>query len=127
MTPLIDVVFLLIIFFLVSSHLVQQDVSMEIDLPAAETGKLSDLAADRTIVLNVPDTERLFWGSTPMTLESLEVALKRRVETPRRSPGRPVAVRLRLAHDVPYATLESILTLCARCGVTDIAFAVTEP
>ena len=34
MTPMIDVVFLLIIFFLVSSHLAQQEVQLDLDLPA---------------------------------------------------------------------------------------------
>ena len=38
MTPMIDVVFLLIIFFLVSSHLQKQEAHAELDLPTAETG-----------------------------------------------------------------------------------------
>ena len=38
MTPMIDVVFLLIIFFLVSSNLAQQEVHLEIDLPDAASG-----------------------------------------------------------------------------------------
>ena len=38
MTPMIDVVFLLIIFFLVSSHLAKQESQMEIDLPNTESG-----------------------------------------------------------------------------------------
>ena len=38
MTPMIDVVFLLIIFFLVSSHLAKQEVQMQLPLPTAESG-----------------------------------------------------------------------------------------
>jgi len=38
MTPMIDVVFLLIIFFLVSSHLAQQETQLELDLPEATSG-----------------------------------------------------------------------------------------
>ena len=37
MTPMIDVVFLLIIFFLVSSHLAHQEHLVPVDLPAASS------------------------------------------------------------------------------------------
>ncbi|MBT6848587.1 MAG: biopolymer transporter ExbD, partial [Planctomycetaceae bacterium] len=39
MTPMIDVVFLLIIFFLVSSHLARQETQLELDLPEASSGE----------------------------------------------------------------------------------------
>ena len=39
MTPMIDVVFLLIIFFLVSSHLSRQESQLELELPTASTGQ----------------------------------------------------------------------------------------
>ncbi len=38
MTPMIDVVFLLIIFFLVSTHLAKQEAQLELPLPVAESG-----------------------------------------------------------------------------------------
>lgn len=37
LTPLIDIVFLLLIFFMLTSHFVQQE-SLNIELPSAETG-----------------------------------------------------------------------------------------
>ena len=39
MTPMIDVTFLLIIFFLVSSHLAQQELQVDLELPAAASGE----------------------------------------------------------------------------------------
>jgi len=39
MTPMIDVVFLLIIFFLVSSHLSRQESQLELELPTAASGQ----------------------------------------------------------------------------------------
>ena len=38
LTPMIDVVFLLIVFFVVSNSMMQNDVSMSVDLPTAESG-----------------------------------------------------------------------------------------
>ena len=37
MTPMIDIVFLLIIFFIVSSHLARQETQLELALPAASS------------------------------------------------------------------------------------------
>ena len=42
MTPLIDVVFLLIIFFLVSSHLAQRETQQELALPTAASGRVGE-------------------------------------------------------------------------------------
>ena len=53
MTPMIDVVFLLIIFFLVSSHLAKQESQMDIDLPNAESGLESEPSTNPRIVINV--------------------------------------------------------------------------
>ena len=39
MTPMIDVVFQLLIFFLVASHLARQEVQLQLDLPDAGTGQ----------------------------------------------------------------------------------------
>ena len=56
MAPLIDVVFLLIIFFLVSSHLAQQEVQLELDLPTAASGQSPGEDQTRRVVVNVlPD------------------------------------------------------------------------
>ncbi|NLE37816.1 MAG: biopolymer transporter ExbD, partial [Pirellulaceae bacterium] len=54
MTPMIDVVFLLIIFFLVSSHLARQEVQLELDLPAAVSGRQADEKEGvRRVVVNI--------------------------------------------------------------------------
>ncbi|NIL99222.1 MAG: hypothetical protein GTO62_19500, partial [Planctomycetales bacterium] len=56
MTPMIDVVFLLIIFFLVSSHLARQEVQAQLDLPPARTGVDLPPAADPRVTINVVPT-----------------------------------------------------------------------
>ena len=61
MTPMIDVVFLLIIFFLVSSHLARQEVQLDLDLPRAASGLRTPQDEARRIVVNVlpkPQQER---------------------------------------------------------------------
>ena len=62
MTPMIDVVFLLIIFFLVSSHLAQSDAQLPLPLPAASSGELADPEIERAVVNVKPNGEYLLAG-----------------------------------------------------------------
>ena len=63
MTPMIDVVFLLIIFFLVSSHLARQENHLPLDLPIASThGPVNPDRAPLTISVN-PDSQWLVSGA----------------------------------------------------------------
>lgn len=52
LTPLIDVVFLLLIFFLVSSVLKKNDLSLLLKLPSAQTGKIVS-QSDKKIAIEV--------------------------------------------------------------------------
>lgn len=51
MTPLIDIVFLLLVFFMLTSHFVQQDV-LNVQLPETESGKQLDEKKSIEIVIN---------------------------------------------------------------------------
>ena len=121
MTPMIDVVFLLIIFFLVSSNLAQQEVQLEVDLPDAATGNRPDESGVRRIVVNV-----LAEGDVRVGTESVDpqrLAGLIRYEA-RRTEGQ-LEVRIRTNRNVPYRIIEPILLASARAGVWNVTFAVT--
>ena len=66
MTPMIDVSFLLIIFFLVSSHLAQQEVQLELDLPEAASGESLTAEERRRLVFNLLGDGSLLIGGQPI-------------------------------------------------------------
>ena len=70
-TPLIDVVFLLIIFFLVASHFIRNEQVEQVELPTATQGKDEDEAASR-IVITVATDQRLMLGPNAATLDEIE-------------------------------------------------------
>ncbi len=122
MTPMIDIVFLLIVFFLVSSNLIQQDVSMELELPAAETAQPTPEAEAKKITVNIPAPDRLLLGAQPVGHEKLrEYFLQRRKEW-----GADTGLRIRTNKDVPYGEVEPILVLAAESGIWNVSFAVIE-
>jgi biopolymer transport protein ExbD len=120
MTPMIDVVFLLIIFFLVSSNLAQQEVQLDVDLPEATSGNRPEESDLRRIVVNV-----LAEGNVQVGTESVKpdrLADLIRYEA-RRAEGQ-LEVRIRCNRNVPYRAVEPILLAAARAGVWNVTFAV---
>lgn len=121
MTPMIDVVFLLIIFFLVSSHLAKQENNLQLDLPVARNGQSND--TDRpTLVINVNADGEWLLGSIPVEFESLVAVLESR----NLDSGGRLQVRIRTDANVPYERFQPLLLACARARVPEPIFAVYE-
>ena len=70
--PLIDVVFLLLIFFMLSSHFVTQP-GIKITLPSAVTAKLHP---EEDIIISVTENNNLYLNEKIVTLENLLEQLK---------------------------------------------------
>ena len=121
MTPMIDVTFQLIIFFLLSSHLAQQETQMELDLPAAASGRQAVDDERPRLSVNVESDGSVMLGSTQTT--------------PRRN-DRPAADRTATGWATIWkfasgptarcrtASVEPILLACADAGIWNVTFAV---
>jgi len=121
MTPMIDVVFLLIIFFLVSSHLAQQETRLPLDLPAAGP-QLSAADSSEWLTINVLADGTLSVGGMGHDHERLSELMQRHVE----QHGELAAVRIRTDRRVPYAQIAPLLQSAADARVAQIVFAVRE-
>ncbi len=119
MTPMIDVVFLLIIFFLVSVHLKDQVEQPDMPLPAADSGQDADEPAASLITLNVMEDGRILWAGSQVAREELQRRL-----TQRREAAEEMRVRIRGNRNVAYQSVEPVLLACARAGIWDVSFAV---
>lgn len=121
MTPMIDVVFLLIIFFLVSSHLAKQENSVQLDLPEAISG-LDDLSDRETCVVNVLPDGSWQSGGVDVSEQALPGVLRRRMM----ASTEPLRLKIRTDQAVPYRRIEPILKVAAELGLGDIVFSVYE-
>ncbi len=121
MTPMIDVVFLLIIFFLVSSHLAKQENSVELNLPLAQTS-LDDSNESNLVVVNImPDGQHQIAGVS-LSNQQLVSALR---ERSLRSPD-GIRLKIRTDQDVSYEFIEPVLRSAADAGIADVVFSVYE-
>ena len=75
MTPLIDVVFLLIIFFMVSTVFVDFSRRMEINLPSSKSSIIDE--KPKTLEIEMSKDKKIFLAGKPITVLGLEQALRK--------------------------------------------------
>lgn len=73
LTPLIDIVFLLLVFFMLTSHFVRDEV-ISIDLPEADSGEALD--EPQQIEVIITESGEYSINSQTVTLEALETILQ---------------------------------------------------
>ncbi len=121
-TPLIDVVFLLIIFFLVSSHLARQEKRIALDLPSASSNVVAPETKRPPIAISLLPDGRLLWGAEPTTLPTIG----RRLALAKRGKNYEQAVSIRADRAARFGRIEPLLLTCAEAGVWDVSFAVVD-
>lgn len=111
MTPLIDCVFLLLIFFLVSSQMKKVEKELELKLPHADLS-LKVKATSDMVTVGVDKYGKFYINSQPVGAEGLRVALKTAMAE---NPDR----RIRISGDM-YAPFRFIVQVMDTCKAEDI-------
>ncbi|MEM1072690.1 MAG: biopolymer transporter ExbD [Planctomycetota bacterium] len=120
LTPVIDMVFLLLIFFLVATTFQQSEREIQIALPEAEAaGPIS--ASLREIIVNVTGEGEIIVAGTSFDLDSFRAMLADAVQN---NPIQKVSVRGDRA--VAYGTVARVLDVCKAVGI-DEPFLDTVP
>ncbi|HBH54723.1 MAG TPA: biopolymer transporter ExbD [Planctomycetaceae bacterium] len=121
LTPMIDVVFNLIIFFLVASHYSRSEAVVDLELPKASGGEAEWEQSGRRLTITLLIDGRVFVGASEVNPGDLEDRLAASVATHGASE---VEVRIRTDRRVPYARIAQILRECSLLGVQRLRFAV---
>jgi biopolymer transport protein ExbD len=119
-TPLIDVVFLLIIFFLVASHFIRNEQVEHVELPEATQARAEDEVPSR-VVVTIDSEQHVMLGAHEATFEEVEKRLH--IVAEQHGVG-ATEVRIRADRNVPYSAVEPLLVAAARVGITKVRFAV---
>jgi biopolymer transport protein ExbD len=121
MTPMIDVTFLLIIFFLLSSRLSQQEAA-ELDLPVAGSAQPAGDESRPRVSVNVLADGRVLVGD----METGRGEISGRLRTERDRLGNDLEVRIRADRAVPYGAVTPVLLACTEASIWNVTFAVIE-
>ena len=124
LTPMIDVVFLLIIFFIVSNNFIQQDSAVSVELPYAETGLLPEERAATQLTITIAGSGTIYVGTQTVTLEQLRRIITLFRENSRKHGDEPTAVLIRADKTVLYGDIKPIMQIAAESGIVRVHFAV---
>lgn len=110
LTSLIDMLFLLIIFFLVSSAFVEEEKDLEVELSRARSAPALT-APQSPVIINVRRDGSILLGTTPLPLPDL---LPRLQAIQLDSPGR--MIQIRGDRRVPYEYVVAVHAAVAEAG-----------
>lgn len=122
MSPMIDMVFLLLIFFMIASRFsVQQNIELEI--PTAEKAAVPKERHERFTVNVLRDGGLCIYGNaTPVTLDDLRAAFKHE-----KSLDPATKVYIRADQDADFLHVRKVMTVMAEEGLDDSIFGAFVP
>ena len=125
-TPMIDVVFLLIIFFLVASYFIRSEQSREVTLPVASRGQSDDISSPHRITITIEPDGQLSVAGTRMS----ETQILKRIDELKEvhaDGANPPEVRIRSDRNARFGSIRTLIEHCASRNIRSLRFAVTLP
>lgn len=116
-TPLVDVMLVLLIVFIVTAPLLTN--SVKVNLPKAAPTQSTD--QNKALVISVKPDGAIFLDKDPVKLENFEQEI-----TQRKTANSKLALNLNADETVPYGTVAKLLACIERVGVEKLSV-ITEP
>jgi biopolymer transport protein ExbD/biopolymer transport protein TolR len=79
-TPMVDVMLVLLIIFMIVTPLLQSGVSVNLPRDAVSPDEDADIAKDTSVVIAIPDNSNFYIGKEQYPLDALGDVIKRRME-----------------------------------------------
>ena len=116
LTPLIDVVFLLLIFFMVSTVFVDFSRKMVISLPTSKSSVLDE--EPKALKVEITSDKQIYLNGKKASLRMLEIRLAEFPETQKKS------AIIRADKNLPYGEVIKVMGILQTARVLDISVAV---
>jgi len=120
MAPMIDMVFLLLVFFMCASHLSTVQ-SVELEIPTATKAVVPKERPDR-FVINIDKEGAIYGGNFEVTLDQLKVMVGEHKEV---APA--LKVYLRADQETPHRHVKKVMGVMAELGIDDFIFGAFIP
>ncbi len=116
MAPMVDIMFLLLIFFMVATIYAQWETKMGINIPTADSGQRGEREQGE-IIINMDTKGRIFINDQQMSRDRLETLLTR---IRKNYKNQPVIIRAdaKTAHE----DVISVLDICRKVDIWNVAF-----
>lgn len=115
-TPLVDVVLVLLIIFMVTAPVLQSGI--EVAVPKTRTVK--EITEER-VVISIDKQQRVFLGNDAMNINEIAAKLRQRFRDPQHQ-----SIFLRADEDVPFGAFATVMDAVKQSGITNVSI-VTQP
>ncbi|HTM38272.1 MAG TPA: biopolymer transporter ExbD [Terriglobales bacterium] len=115
-TPLVDVVLVLLIIFMVTAPVLQSGI--EVAVPKTRTVK--EITEER-VVISIDKQQKVFLGNDPVNVNEIATKLRQRFRDPQHQ-----SVFLRADEDVPFGAFATVMDAVKQSGITNVSI-VTQP
>ncbi|MBN9683186.1 MULTISPECIES: protein TolR [unclassified Corallococcus] len=116
-TPMVDVMLVLLIIFMVTAPLIQQGV--KVNLPETKAAPVE--ATEKKVVLSIDVGRKVYIGDAEVALEELETKLAANAKA-----QADKEVYLHADRDVPYGVVVEVMAAAQRAGIANVGM-ITEP
>jgi biopolymer transport protein ExbD len=111
-----DIIFLLLIFFMVATVLKDSTRRLDVQLPESRSGEASET---RLVTIEMAADGNISMNGTVLSMEELERRLQ-----PASGANGPQSVIIRADKRLEYGKVVEVMGLCQASGIADIAVAV---
>src|SRR5215470_6826406 len=115
-TPLVDVVLVLLIIFMVTAPVLQSGI--EVAVPKTRTVK--EITEER-LVISINKKQEVFMGNDPVNIHEIASKIRQRIRDPQRQ-----SVFLRADEDVPFGAFATVMDAVKQSGISNVSI-VTQP
>ncbi len=117
LTPLVDVIFLLLIFFMVSTAFIDFTRRLDIQLPEAKAAQVVEKV--KSFVIEMGIDKKIHLNGKLVTMESLEAKIKSEMKTATRG-----SAIIKADKRLPYGNVVKVLGIVKDAKIRDIGIAV---
>jgi len=115
-TPLVDVVLVLLIIFMVTAPVLQSGI--EVNVPKTRTVK--EVTEER-LVISINKQQRVFLGNDPININDIKTKLRQKIRDPQHQ-----SIYIRSDEDVPFGAFATVMDAIKGAGITNVSI-VTQP
>jgi biopolymer transport protein TolR len=116
-TPMVDVMLVLLIIFMVTAPLIQQGV--KVNLPETKAAPVE--SNEKKLILSVDSSHRVFLGDVEVPLDDLEEKLKSNAKA-----QADKELYLHADKEIPYGVVVDVMAAAQRAGISNLGM-ITDP
>jgi len=115
-TPLVDVVLVLLIIFMVTAPVLQSGI--DVNVPKTRTVK--EITEER-LVITIDKSQRVFLGNVPININEIGSKLRQKIRDPQHQ-----SIFVRSDEDVPFGAFATVMDAVKQAGIRNVSI-VTQP